>query len=294
MLLTGRTLWVGVHGARPGRTGRLLQLDARTGRLRRSTPLPVDPLRLASGFGSVWLSGQGGDRRYNGVLRLDPRSGRVTAIVRRRLGLGTALAATTHAIWVGGPDRFPKGHPERSGVYFVYKIDPRTNMVVRRFRLRSTVIDLAGAGRSLWISGWYAVVKLSESGRVLLRQPVRGSGWSIALAGDGVWAAHTFYGTRKTRGVPPAARELFRIREGSSPRLTVIGLDKSPWEVSAAAGVVWVALGEFSNKVERVRDARPPAHLANVAITGVVIGLQATTNGAWVAQLRPNRLNKIC
>jgi hypothetical protein len=294
MLLAGRTLWVGINGVRPGRPGRLLRLDAQTGRVLRSFRLPVDPLRLAAGFGSLWLTGQGGDRRFAGVLRLDPRTGRVTAVVRRRLGLGTALATTAHAVWVGGPDRFPPGHPERSGVYFVYKIDPRSNTVARRFRLRSTVIDLVGERRSLWVAGWYAIVRLSESGRVLLRQPVTGSAWSIALAGDGVWAAHTFYGTRRSPGVPPAARELFRIRDRSSPRLTVVDLEASPWQVSSAKGVVWVARGEFSRAVERLRDARPPAPLGTVAIPGIVIGLQATADGAWVAQLRPNQLDKIC
>jgi hypothetical protein len=294
MLLAGRTLWVGLQGVRPGRPGRLLQVEARTGRIRRSFSLPVDPLRLASGFGSLWLTGQGGDRRYAGVLRLDPRSGRVTAIVRRREGLGTALTTTAHAVWVGGPDRYPRNHPERSGVYFVYKIDPQTNAVVRRFRLRSTVIDLAGAGRSLWITGWYAVAKLRESGRVLLRQPIRGSAWSIARAGDGVWAAHTFYGTRRTPGVPPPARELFRIREASKPRLTVVALDESPWEVSAAGGVVWVALGEYSHDVERFGDSQPPMSLARVPIPGIVHGLQATRDGAWVSQLAPNGLSRIC
>jgi hypothetical protein len=179
-------------------------------------------------------------------------------------------------------------------VYFVYKIDPRTNTVVRRFRLSSTVIDLAGAGRSLWITGWYAVVKLSESGQVLLRQPLRGSAWSITRAGDGVWAAHTFYGTRRTPGVPPPARELFRIREASKPRLTVLALDESPWEVSAKRGVVWVALGEFSREVERFRDGRPPTALGGIPIRGVVIGLQATRDGAWVAQLKPNGLSRVC
>jgi hypothetical protein len=294
MLLAGRTLWVGVRGARPSRPGRLIRIDARTGRLLGTFRVPFDPLRLAAGFGSVWLTGQSRDRRYAGVLRLDPQTGRVKAVVRWRDGLGTALATTAHAVWVGGPDRYPPRQPERSGVYFVYKIDPATNTVARRFRLRSTVIDLAGAGRSLWITGWYAVVKLSESGRVLLRQPVKGSAWSIARAGDGVWAAHTFYGTRRTRGTLPAARELFRIRAASAPRLTVIDLDESPWQVSAAGDVVWIALGEYSHEVAPFRDGRPPTALARVSIPGIVHGLQAMRDGAWVAQLRPNGLIRVC
>ena len=293
MLLSGHTLWVALRGAHAAKPGRLLRLDARSGRVLASFPLPFDPLRIAAGFGSLWLTGQGGERRYGGVLRLDPRSGHVLAVIRRRTGLGTALATTAHAVWVGGPDRYPPHHPERAGVYFVYKLDPRTNSVVRRFRLRSTVIDLAGAGSSLWITGWYAVARLSESGRLLLRQPIKGSAWSIARAADGVWAAHTFYGTRRIRGTPPPARELFRIRE-TQPRLTVVDLDESPWEVSSAGGVVWVALGEYSHQVERFRDGRPPTALAPVAIPGVVHGLQAGRQDVWVAQLMPNALIRVC
>jgi hypothetical protein len=41
LLVAGRTLWVGVHGTQAGRPGRLLKLDARTGRLRGSFPLPT-------------------------------------------------------------------------------------------------------------------------------------------------------------------------------------------------------------------------------------------------------------
>src|SRR5262245_56136771 len=198
LALDGRTLWVGVQG----KPGRLLALDALTGRKLRSFHVPFDPLRVVPAFGSLWLTGQGGGRRYAGVLEVDPRSGRVVRVVRGEHTLGTALAATASAIWVGGPDIYPQGKPEQSGVYLIYKIDPRRGAVIGRYHLRSTVIDLLGDGRRLWISGWYAIVQLSESGRVLLRQPIVGSGWSIALAPGGAWVAHTFLG-RRGAGVPP-------------------------------------------------------------------------------------------
>ena len=178
-------------------------------------------------------------------------------------------------------------------MYFVYKIDPRRNAVVGRFRLRSTVIDLVGDGASLWITGWYAVAKLSEAGRPLFRLPITGSGWSITPVRDGVWVAHTFYGTRRDRPPPPAQR-LLRVRESAKPRLMVLELDASPWEVSAAAGAVWVALGEYSHEVQRVRDARTLSSPTKVRIPGVVHGLAATGDGAWVSQVTPNQLSRIC
>src|SRR5262249_12436464 len=181
---------------------------------------------------------------------------------------GTALAATASAIWVGGPDIYPQGKPEQSGVYLIYKIDPRRGAVIGRYHLRSTVIDLLGDGRRLWISGWYAIVQLSESGRVLLRQPIVGSGWSIALAPGGAWVAHTFLG-RRGAGVPPPAYELFRIWRS---QLSTVSLDESPWQVSSAGGALWIAAGEYSHAVRRLSGTQ-----ANVA--GIVRGIQATRDG---------------
>jgi hypothetical protein len=291
MLLSKGTLWVAIQPARWGRPGKLLALDPSSGRVRRTIRLPVSPLRFVTGFGSLWLTGGGGPR-YSGVLRLDPRSGRVLRVIRGANPLGSALAATRRAIWVAGADTFPKGHPEKSGVYFVYKIDPRRDAVVQRIRLRSTVIDLVGDGSAFWAAGWVAVPKLSDAGRVLFRQPIAGSGWSIAPAGEGVWVAHTFNGSRRDRQ-PPPARELYRIREISRPHLTRIPLEESPWEVSAAGGVAWVAAGRSSHQVLWLDDTRTPSPTA-VQVSGIVRGIQATASGAWVAQLKPNQLSRIC
>ena len=292
MLLSKGTLWVAIEPARWGRPGRLLALDPGSGRVRRAIRLPVSPMRFVAGFGSLWLTGAGGGRRYAGVLRLDPRSGRVLRVIRGAHPLGSALAATRRAIWVAGADTFPQGHPERSGVYFVYKIDPRRGAVVGRVRLRSTVIDLVGDGPAFWATGWLAVPKLSHAGRVLFRQPIAGSGWSLSPAGEGVWVTHTFNGSRRDRR-PPPARELYRIREFSKPHLTRIPLEESPWEVSAAAGVAWVAAGRSSHQVLWLDDTRTPSPTA-VSVPGTVRGVQAAPRGAWVAQLKPNQLSRIC
>ena len=295
MLLSKGTLWVAIWGVRWGRPGRLLALQPNSGRLLRTIRLPITPMRFVAGFGSLWLTGAGGGRRYSGVLQLDPRSGRVLRVIRGAHALGSALAATRRIVWVAGADTFPPGHEERSGVYFVYRIDPRQGAVVDRVRLpRSTSIDLVGDGPAVWVTGWRAVPKLSEAGRVLFRQPIVGSGWSIARAGEGVWVTHTFYGSRRDRN-PPPARELLRIREHSKPHLTRIQLEESPWEVSSAAGVAWVAAGEDTHQVLRLVDTRAPSIPTAVPVPGgIVQGIQAVRNGAWVSQVKPNRLSKIC
>jgi hypothetical protein len=292
MLLSRGTLWVAIEPARWGHPGRLLALDPSSGRVRRTIRLPVSPMRFVTGFGSLWLTGAGGGRRYSGVLRIDPRSARVLRVIRGAHPLGSALAATRRAIWIAGADTFPPGHPEQSGVYFVYKIDPRRGAVVQRVRLRSTVIDLVGDGPTFWVTGWIAVPKLSEAGRVLFREPIEGSGWSIARGGEGVWVTHTFDGSRRDRQ-PPPARELYRIREFSKPHLARIRLEESPWQVSTASGVAWVAAGRGSHQVLWLDDTRTPSPTA-VPVPGIVQGIQAVPRGAWVAQLKPNQLSRIC
>jgi hypothetical protein len=294
MFLSKGTLWVAIQG----RPGRLLALDPNSGRVRRSLRLPVSPLRFVMGFGSLWLSGQGGGARYGGILRLDPSSGRVQHVIHGTHGLGWALAATRHAVWVAGPDTFPKGHPEKSGVYFVYKIDPRRGAVVRRVRLRSTVIDLAGDGAAVWVTGWIAVVKLADSGRTLFRQPIGGGSWSVARASDGAWVALTFHGSRNDKQ-PPPARELLRIREHSTPHLTRVPLADSPWLVSAAGGVSWTAAGSLEDPDSRhqvlsLADTQPLGTPTAVPVSGIVRAVQAAPRGAWVAQQKPNRLSRIC
>jgi hypothetical protein len=85
----------------------------------RSFPLPFDPLRIVPAFGSLWLTGQGSDNRYAGVLQVDPDTGAIVRVVRAKRALGTAIAATASALWVGGPDIYPQGQPENSGVYLL-------------------------------------------------------------------------------------------------------------------------------------------------------------------------------
>jgi hypothetical protein len=293
LLRVGRTLWVAIRSQRPWGAGQLLRVDARTGRIERRFALTGSADRLVFAFGSLWIPEEVSSRRGgSGIFRLDPRTGKVQDVIRGP-HLGTALAATADALWVGGADFFPAGHPERSWVYWVYKIDPKRGAVVRRVRLRSTVIDLVGDGRSLWVTGWYAIVKLADSGRVVLRQPLRGAAWSISLVADGAWVAHTFAGIRRDRR-PPPERRLLRIRVRAKPQLTVLELDESPWAVSAAAGVTWVALGEFSHEVLRVDESQSPLTTDRVEVPGIVSDVEAGSGGAWVAHTRRNGVTKVC
>jgi hypothetical protein len=63
--------------------------------------------------------------------------------------------------------------------------------------------------------------------------------------------------------------------------------------VSSAAGVAWIAAGRASHEVLWLDDTRTPSPTA-FPVSGIVQGIQAAPRGAWVAQLKPNQLSRIC
>jgi hypothetical protein len=293
LLPKGNDLWVAIAAPRASGRGAVARIDARSGRLERVLRVPVDPYQLAVGFGSLWVTGATDDPRYRGVLRIDPGSGRVVRVVRGPRALGSKLAATSRAVWVGGADIYPRGHSEKAGVRFVYEIDPRRNAVVQRVRLpgQATVISLVSAGSSLWSVGWWGVVKLSASGRVLFRHPIDGSGWSLALTPGVVWVAQPWFGSRPVRRQDSPARRLLRIPVAAPSRQTVVELQDQPGGVSAAAGVVWVGA---NGQLERLDAAQPQPTPTSVRLKLIPTYHAAFPGGVWVSERYTNRVSKVC
>jgi hypothetical protein len=293
LLLRGNTLWVAIDVPPPGLDGRgaVVGIDARSGRVRKVIRLPVNPYRLAIGFGSLWVTGETNVRRYRGVLRIDRTSGRVLRVIRGRKTLGAALVTTSDFVWVGGGDVFPEGHPELSGVRFVYKIDPRRNAVVSRVQLSSTtVIDLLGERRSLWATGWGGVVRLSQSGRVLRGQRFGGSGWALTRTSGAVWVAQPWFGSRRERRQDRPARRLLKVTTEGPPRLRAIELDSQPGDVSAAGDAVWIGTASLG-RLEAAADAPT---VAEVPVNLVPNRIEAFRGGAWVSERGKHRLSKVC
>jgi hypothetical protein len=293
LLLKGNDLWVAIAARTASGRGAVARVDSRSGRIERVFRVPLDPYQLAVGFGSLWVTGATNDPRYRGVLRVDLGSGRVVRVIRGPRALGSKLATTSSAVWVGGADVYAKGHPERAGVRFVYEIDPRRDTVVRRVRLpgQATVIALRGEGRSLWSVGWWGVVKLSASGRVLFRYPIDGSGWSLALTPGVVWVAQPWLGERPVRRQDSPARRLLRIPTAAPSRATVVELQTQPGGVSAAAGVVWVGANAG---LARLDAAQLPPVLAAVPVDVKPNFHVAFPGGVWVSELHASRVSKIC
>ena len=293
LLLKGNDLWVAIAARVASGRGAVARVDARSGRVERVFRLPIDPYQLAVGFGSLWVTGATNDRGYRGVLRVDLRSGRLVRVVRGPRALGSKLAATAAAVWVGGADIYPKGHSEKAGVRFVYEIDPRRNAVVRTVRLpgQATVISLVGAGRTLWSVGWWGVVHLSASGRVLFRSAIDGSGWSLALTPGVVWVAQPWLGERPVRRQDRPTRLLLRIPLATPSRRGVVELPIQPGGVSAAGGVVWVG---GQGRLVRLDAAHPPPATSDVRVKLQAVYHVAFPGGVWISELDANRVSKIC
>jgi hypothetical protein len=248
---------------------------------------------VALGFGSLWLTGDTTDRRYRGLLRLDPSTGRVLQVIHGPKQLGSKIATTLDGVWVGGADIFPQGHSERAGVRFVYKIDPQRNSVVQRVQLpgQATVIDLAGSGHSLWVAGWWGVSKLSASGRVLFQQPIDGSGWSLAVTAKAVWVAQPWFGTRPVRQQNRPAQRLLRIALAGRPRVSKIELQTQPGGVSTAEGVIWVSA---NGGLARLNETEVPPTLRKTSVRLIGGSQAAFAGGLWISHLHENRVSKIC
>ena len=294
LLLAKNTLWVAIASTHPSGRGALVRIDARSGRVQRVFRLPVNPYQLAFGFRSLWVTGETNNRAYQSrMLRIDPTTGRVLRLIRGPQTLGSKIATTSDAVWIGGADIFPPGHSERAGVRFVYKIDPRRNAVVRRVQLpaQATVIALQGDGRSLWSVGWWGVVKLSAAGRVLFVQRIDGSGWSLARTPGAVWVAQPFFGSRPVRQQNRPARRLLRIATSGVRRVSVMELQTQPGHVSSADGVVWVTA---NGGLARIDAAEIPPKLTKIPVDFSPNYHEPFAGDLWVSDLRANRVYKIC
>jgi hypothetical protein len=292
LVVVERTIWIASGSARIGGHGTLLRVDASSGRVQRVFRLAGDPWSIAFGFGSLWLTGDGGG--FDGaVIRIDPRSGRVVSVIRGPRRFGSALAITSDGVWIGGGDIVPQKHPENTLARWVFKIDPHRNAVTKSVRLgATTVIALAGEGRSLWATGWGAVVKLSTSGRVLFQRRIDGAGWWIAPAPGGPWVARPFFGTRSSQQAF-RARQLLRVRT-SEPRPTIVELAGQPGDVAVTRGAAWTVVGDWrggSREVVRVDGSGATTSVSTRGIPGLIA---ESRDGVWVAAQDPNELSKIC
>ena len=101
----------GTAGRRPTAATRptLVRIDPRTNRVAARIPLPLTPLRVALGGGSVWVTAMrvldpAGASTDATVLRIDPRTNRIVARIPLRTRAVDGIAVANGLVWVAVPE----------------------------------------------------------------------------------------------------------------------------------------------------------------------------------------------
>jgi streptogramin lyase len=189
---------------------------------------------LATGFGSLWLSG------FGGVTRLEPADGRVVAGIRTP-GTGdySDVAVGDRSVWVTSPAR---------GV--VYRIDPRTDRVIATVRLGGPVQGIAvGAGR-VWVTrpeqGPGQLIAIDPRDDRVTRQPIEvGPGPGQVVYGlHAVWVQNT------------SPSSVVRVDPSSDRVTTVIATtpvaagSPGPGTIAVGYGSLWSAVNGSLTQVD--------------------------------------------
>lgn len=273
--------WVGMtlieagsHGPR-GAT-KLARIDARTQRVttaprhRRLKPLMH---QVAAGADAVWALINATDRPWHGVLRADPRTGRVLRAIslprgpRRRSTArcqdhdhgADALALGAGAVWVKSTSAYvcqPK--PTVRFRQRLHRIDPRSNRVTHTIALRHTYAKLAVTSDGAWATTCSdefgsdictkprrpALHRISlRNGKATVTPLPAGQVVGLAASRDGVWISQTNHDTH--------GGTLRRLNPITNRLSTVLRLQGAPSNVSIDEDGVWV-IDTFARTLIRV------------------------------------------
>jgi hypothetical protein len=206
------------------------RIDLASGRVLQSIPVDGTAVSVAVAGVGVWVATQGDSERSGRLLRVDPRTGRVTA----RAGLRTysaVLAGTSSGPWVlSTHDDYP----------VVWHVDPVTARTTITSRLRARGVAVAADATGLWTldSVGNVVLRDPRSGQVLrnlgpVGVPVGNVETDNVLGADaaGAWV------------VGRDGRSVVRLQGGRVARRISIGAGGTPI-LAVDRGTLWVASGD--------------------------------------------------
>jgi hypothetical protein len=224
--------------------GRILRIDARTGRIARigARPLYFGSV-VAFGGGFVWTGNDDERNKGGSIARIDPSDNRVVGapLVPARPSSPQSISFSGGALWVA----------DHAG--WLVKIDPRTFTVVARQRLRFGPHGVVATGQAAYVADAHANRLLEADPRTAkIRRvaklspgpifPVFGAGslWSSSAA---QWSGATGRRDDRVLRIDPASLELAEVVRvgGNVP------------SVAFAFGSVWAA-----DNVGRVVRITPP------------------------------------
>lgn len=208
---SGNSIWVAQD------TGpKIEELDGDSGKVVRDVTIQRGQAEgaVAYGAGSLWVASG------NGVIRVDPRSGRITHRFAIAGISGLRIVYAAGALWAA-----------RQGNGVVVKIDPIANRLGPRNPLHGWVSDLTVGGGSVWVSivpG--GVYRLSEDALSLQQTYAAGTDpEQISFGEGGLWV------------VDPTQGKVFRVARISGARETLSGQGAQPSTAAYHDGLVWVA-----------------------------------------------------
>jgi DNA-binding SARP family transcriptional activator/DNA-binding beta-propeller fold protein YncE len=240
----------------------------------------------------------------NTIVRIDPKTNEIVESIR--VGrLPGAVAATAEHVWVvnerdGTVSRVTRETgvtqtigrfasvgfvtlDERGNVYasgwdapFVWRIDPRSVTLTKRFRVRSRAIGVAVGGGSLWVVDRLvnSVSRIDlKSGRV--EDSIRvGTDPLVAAFGFGaLWVANADDATVSVIRPAVARPETVTVRS-------------RPFGIAAGEGAVWVGSNTYSSVARIDPDTRRIVKDIDVSRSGIQSGLfsvAAGAGGVWAA-----------
>jgi streptogramin lyase len=230
---------------------------------------------LIFGAGSLWV-GAWPDRE---VVRIDPRSNRVTARFPAGGSSPAGLAVDATTVWVAHP-----------GTDEVVRVAPGTGRVVARIRLDPLPFESAagdrrfrpslvavGAGAAWVASARGAVARIDgASNRVVtvVKLPHQGAA-GIAVAGRIVWVAEGGHGVA-------------RIDAATNRLLGTIRLDVQADRVATDGGAIWVGGRSRDPSAESagavVRIDAGTGHVREIVQSGLPTGLAAGVGAVWITE----------
>jgi virginiamycin B lyase len=238
LALVGDVVWVPACG-----DDVLVAVDARTLRVRRRLPLPLDTQHegfMAAAAGSVWVPVRlsPDDSLSRGLARVDAATGRLVATIALRSG-STTVTSGFGSVWVA-----------ESGVDSIARVDPHTNRVVARAKVGGAPKFLAVGFGSLWVQNRTdgSISRVDprtnrEVARIPTGSPTRAG--DLAAGGGAVW--YSVDGAPLIRIDPTTNRVTHAYVGGSGADAIRVG-DGAVWVADHEHHRVWrIPVGAFGD-----------------------------------------------
>jgi hypothetical protein len=255
-------------------SGRVVHLDASTGRVLGRIPLDGFVYNISAASGSVWVAAEGSDGRP-ALVRIDGQSDRITGTVP---GVTGPIAVDASGVWaIEGTN--------------VVRIRPDPLEIDARIPLSAVPLDISAGGGSVWVLGRTVddsavssgpLTQIDSATATLVRKvEFASTGLWLASAEDGVWVASDdgVAFVANSGGPPQVAGDVYNFR----PFLVA---DKRVWFISGPhdPGLPEGGVCGLNITTRRVDVCAEPASIVDFAGAHDALALDPVSQTLWVSQ----------